>query len=278
MSIHAVTLAAELGHPAVDGVRTRLYAHWLARHALPGHYIPIDVAPADLGLALKALPRMGFAGVNLQAPYKEAVLAVADGVTDRAALIGAANTLSFHRDGRIYADNTEGTGFLANLRQGAPEWQPASGPAAVLGAGSTARAIVSALIEAGVQEIRVANRTRPRAEALRAHFGARISVHDWARVHDMIAGCVTLVNTTSLGGTGKPPLQLDLAFLSREAVVSDVILTPLHTAFLAGAAARGCRIVDGLGMLLHQALPAFERWFGVRPEVDDESRQAALAP
>ncbi len=194
-----------------------------------------------------------------------------------AALIGAANTLIFRKDGRIHADNTDGSGFIANLRQNAPAWQPASGPAAVLGAGGASRAVIVALIEVGVPEIRVANRTRPRAETLRSDFGAKIVVVDWVQAGNMLEDAATVVNTTSLGMTGKPDFRVPLDALNPRALVTDLVYSPLQTSLLAEAERMGCTVVDGLGMLLHQAAPGFERWFGHRPEVDAAARAAVLA-
>jgi shikimate dehydrogenase len=204
------------------------------------------------------------------------VLKIADIVTDRAALIGAANTLIFRKDGRIHADNTDGAGFMANLRQNAPAWQPGSGPAAIFGAGGAARAVIAALIEVGVPEIRIANRTRPRAEALRADFGAKLKVFDWVQAPNMLEGAVTVVNTTSLGMAGKPDFRVPLDALEQNALVTDLVYNPLETSLLLQAKSMGCTTVDGLGMLLHQAAPGFERWFGLRPDVDAATRDAVL--
>ena len=223
------------------------------------------------------LPRMGFVGVNVTIPHKEAILQVADIITDRAALIGAANTLIFRKDGKIHADNTDGSGFIANLRQNAPQWNPHAGPAAVLGAGGAARAVIAALIEVGVPEIRLANRTRPRAEALRSDFGAKIVVHEWVQAGNMIEDCTTVVNTTSLGMTGKPDFRVPLDALNPRALVTDLVYTPLKTQLLIEAEEIGCTVVDGLGMLLHQAAPGFERWFGQRPDVDEATRHAVFS-
>ncbi len=269
-------LAGVIGSPVAHSRSPALHGYWLRRYGIKGHYIPMDVSHADLAEAMRLLPRLGFVGLNVTIPHKETVLGLADVVTDRAALIGAANTLVFRKDGKIYADNTDGTGFTANLRQHAEHWQPGSGPAAVLGAGGAARAVVAALIEAGVPEIRIANRTRARAEALRADLGAKVVVHDWVKAGNMLEGAATVVNTTSLGMVGKPDLRVPLDGLDRHAVVTDLVYTPLRTQFLIEAEEIGCTVVDGLGMLLHQAAPGFERWFGQRPEVDDATRRAVL--
>lgn len=271
-----IPLAGVIGSPVAHSRSPALHVYWLRRYGIKGHYIPMDIAQIDLKEALHMLPRMGFVGVNVTIPHKETILGLADIVTDRAALIGAANTLIFRKDGRIHADNTDGSGFIANLRQNAPQWMPQSGPAAVFGAGGAARAVVAALIEVGVPEIRLANRSRPRAEAMRSDFGAKVMVYDWVQAGNMLDGAKTVVNTTALGMVGKPDFRVPLDGLHPSALVTDLVYTPLKTQFLIEADAAGCAVVDGLGMLLHQAVPGFERWFGHRPEVDEATRKAVL--
>ena len=271
-----IPLAGVIGHPIAHSRSPLLHGHWLARYGIKGHYIPMDVSAADLPQALAMLPKLGFVGVNVTIPHKEAVLKLAHVVTDHAALIGAANTLTFRPDGKIYADNTDGVGFMANLRQLAPHWQVSQGPAALFGAGGAARAVIAALIEAGIPEIRIANRTRLRAEVLRADFGGRVVVYDWLHAGDMLKGAALVINATSLGMTGKPDLRLPLDQLEARTVATDLVYTPLMTPFLTEAQSRGAHIVDGLGMLLHQGAPGFERWFGKRPLVDDATRAAVL--
>ena len=278
MSDHPrIPLAAVIGSPIAHSRSPALHGYWLKRYGIKGFYIPMDVAQADLEQVLRMMPRMGFVGANVTIPHKEAILNIADVITDRAALIGAANTLIFRKDGKIQADNTDGAGFIANLRQAAPHWVPSAGPAAVFGAGGAARAVIAALIEVGVPEIRLANRTRARADALRSDFGAKVHVHEWVQAETMIEDSTTVVNTTSLGMTGKPDLVLPLGTLSPHALVTDLVYTPLKTQFLIEAEERGATVVDGLGMLLHQAAPGFERWFGQRPEVDEATRSAVLS-
>lgn len=272
-----IPLAGVIGHPIAHSKSPALHGFWLKRLGIKGHYIPLDIAPSDLRETLQMLPRLGFVGVNVTIPYKEEVLKLANVVTDRAALIGAANTLIFRKDGKIHADNTDGSGFIANLRQHAPNWNPAAGPAAVLGAGGASRAVIAALIEVGAPEIRVANRTRPRADALRSEFGAKVQVHEWVQAGNMIEGCAMLVNTTSLGMVGKPDMRVPLDALRSSMLVTDLVYAPLKTQLLIEAEAAGCTVVDGLGMLLHQAAPGFERWFGQRPEVDEATRNAVLS-
>jgi shikimate dehydrogenase len=272
-----IPLAGVIGHPIAHSRSPALHGFWLRRYGVKGHYIPMDVAPADLETTLRHLPKIGFVGLNVTLPHKEAILKIADVISDRAALIGAANTLIFRKDGKIHADNTDGAGFVANLRQNAPHWVPAAGPAAVFGAGGAARAVVAALIEVGVPEIRISNRSRPRAEALRADFGAKLVVYNWVQAANMLEGAATVINTTSLGMAGKPEFRVPLDALEPGAVVNDLVYNPLKTAFLAEAEERGATIVDGLGMLLHQAAPGFERWFGPTPAVDEATRQAVLS-
>ena len=269
-------LAGVIGMPIVHSRSPVLHGYWLKKYAIDGHYIPMPVMPERLAEVLRAMPRMGFVGINVTIPHKEAVLALADIVTDRAALIGAANTLIFRADGKIHADNTDGYGFIANLRQNALNWRPDAGPAALIGAGGAARAVVAALLDSGVKELRIANRTRLRAEKLKSEFGPRLTVYDWSQADTMLEGAATVVNATSLGMDGKQRMNLTLQALSPDAVVTDLVYTPLMTPFLTQAQARGCQIVDGLGMLLHQAAPGFERWFGKRPEVDEDTRKAVL--
>ncbi len=271
-----IPLAGVLGNPIAQSKSPKLHKHWLRKYGLPGDYVPIHVTDDNLEAVLRAMPKMGFVGANVTLPHKIAALQLADQVSDRATLIGAANTLTFRKDGTIYADNTDGYGFIANLRQNAPEWDPTSGPAAVFGAGGAARAIIVALADAGVSEILLSNRTRPKAEALRAEFGARIRVVDWVQAGNMLEQAVTVVNTTSLGMVGNAELRVPLDGLRKGTLVTDIVYSPLRTKLLQDADAAGCVTVDGLGMLLHQGVPGFERWFGVRPEVDDETRQAVL--
>ena len=271
-----IPLAGVIGHPVAHSRSPALHGFWLKRYGIKGFYIPMDLAQSDLATALITLPKLGFVGLNVTIPHKETVLALADVVTDRAALIGAANTLIFRKDGKIHADNTDGAGFIANLRQNAPHWNAHAGPAVVFGAGGGARAIVAALIDRGAPEIRIANRTRPRAEALRGDFGARLHVYDWVQAANMLHGAALVINTTSLGMTGKPDFRVPLDALEPGAVVTDLVYTPLMTQFLIEAQNRGGHVVDGLGMLLHQAAPGFERWFNHRPEVDDATRAAVL--
>lgn len=276
MSNKVSPLAGVVGWPIKHSKSPVLHGHWLNRYNLPGQYLPIALPPEDLASGLRKLAGKGYKGVNLTIPHKESVLLTADSITDRASLIGAANTIHFHADGTIGADNTDGYGFIQNLRQNAADWEPESGPALVIGAGGAARAIVWALLNEGVPCVNIANRTRIRAENLADHFGARVKVVEWNEVSDATDGATTIVNTTSLGMEGQPELRIHFDAASTNALVTDIVYTPLITPFLEKARERGLKTVDGLGMLLHQAVPGFESWFGHRPDVDEELRQAVL--
>lgn len=276
MTHDRIPLAGVIGSPVAHSRSPKLHHHWLQQHGLSGHYVPLDIAGEDLAAALRMLPKLGFVGVNVTIPHKQAALRLADETTDRARRIGAVNTLTFRRDGGVHADNTDGAGFIENLRQNAPEWQPDAGTALVLGAGGAARAVVVALLDAGVPDLVIANRTRARAEALQAQAGGPVRVVDWACAGDALVAARTVVNTTSLGMTGNPELRLPLDGLRTDALVTDLVYAPLQTGLLRAARDMGCTTVDGLGMLLHQAVPAFEHWFGIRPQVDGATRAAVL--
>ncbi len=271
-----IPLAGVIGSPISHSRSPQLFQYWLRTIGVRGYYIPMDVATEDLPHVIRTLPKMGFVGVNVTIPHKEAVMGIADLVTDRATLIGAANTLIFRKDGKIHADNTDGYGFIENIRHGAPSWNPKSGPAVVLGAGGAARAVVASLADCGVPEILLSNRTRVRAEKLRDDFGQRVRVIDWVQAGNLMEEGTIVVNTTSLGMIGKPELRVPLDGLREGTVVTDLVYTPLKTNLLETAEELGCVTVDGLGMLLHQAVPGFERWFGIRPEVNSDTRAAVL--
>ncbi|WP_420585532.1 shikimate dehydrogenase [Ruegeria sp.] len=277
MTHNRIPLAGVIGHPIAHSKSPQLHGHWLKAYGLTGHYIPMDVAPDNLETVLRTLPKAGFVGANVTVPHKEAALRIADDVSDRASLIGAANTLVFQEDGTIHADNTDGYGFMENLRSGAPDWAPSDGPAVVFGAGGAARAVLQGLLEAGVPQIMLTNRTRARADQLQQEFGDRITVVDWVQAGNVIEEAELVVNTTSLGMQGQPELRVPLDGLQPGAVVTDLVYAPLQTHLLQTAEEAGCTTVDGLGMLLHQAVPGFELWFGIRPEVTDDLRAAVLA-
>ncbi len=271
-----IPLAAVIGHPIAHSKSPNVHGYWLRKYGLKGHYIPMDIEPDKLSDLLPRLADLGFVGANVTIPHKEKVMEIADLITDRATLIGAANTLIFRKDGRIHADNTDGYGFIENIRQSIPDWNPKSGPAVVFGAGGASRAVLASLLDVGVPKIMLSNRTRIRAEKLKEDFGNRIQVVEWVQAGNVLEDADLVVNTTSLGMTGKPEMRVPLDGLRPGTIVNDLVYTPLQTRLLATAEQQKCRVVDGLGMLLHQAVPGFERWFGKRPEVDENVRAAVL--
>jgi shikimate dehydrogenase len=264
--------AGVIGWPVAHSRSPLLHGHWLAQHRIAGAYLPFPVQPGRLPAALRGLAALGFAGCNVTVPHKEETLALVDEADDLARRIGAANLVVVRADGSLHGSNTDAYGFLANLREHAPGWRAEAGPAVVLGAGGSARAVVAALIDAGAPEVRLVNRTSERAQALAMALGGPVRVLDWAFRAQALEGATLLVNTTTQGMQGQPPLDLDLSPLPLAAVVTDLVYVPLQTPLLATARARGNVAVDGLGMLLHQAVPSFEAWFGVRPEVTPELR------
>lgn len=274
----APPFAGVIGWPVGHSRSPALFRFWLDRHRLAGGYGAFAAPPEGLEAALVGARALGFAGLNVTLPHKEAALRLADRASARARRVGAANTLAFTRDG-IEADVTDGFGFLENLRQARPGWTAGSGPALLLGAGGAARAAAAALLDDGAPELRVANRTRARAEALAEALdeNGRVRVVPWEEAESAMEGAAVLVNATSLGMAGQPSFTLRLDAASPGAVATDLVYAPLETPFLKAAARRGLVTVDGLGMLLHQARPGFERWFGVSPRVDEALRRAVLA-
>ncbi|MDX1425278.1 MAG: shikimate dehydrogenase, partial [Kiloniellales bacterium] len=238
-----------MGWPIRHSLSPRLHGYWLEHHGVDGAYLPLAVAPDDLAAALSALPVLGFRGVNLTVPHKERALGLCHEVDDLARRIGAVNTVVV-RERELFGSNSDAFGFLENLRQGAPDWRAEAAPAVVVGAGGAARAVVVALIDAGAPEVRIVNRTRERAAALAAALGGSLSVRDWDERDAALRDAGLLVNATTLGMEGQPPLELDLGALPPDALVTDLVYSPLVTPLLAAAAARGNPLVDGLGMLL----------------------------
>lgn len=269
-------LAGVIGWPVGHSRSPRLHGYWLRHLGIDGAYVPLAVKPEDFETVLRALPRMGFAGANVTVPHKEQALALADHVDPLARRIGAVNTLVVRPDGSIEGRNTDAFGFIQNLRHGAPHWDPAAGPAVVLGAGGAARAVCAALVDAGVPEIRLVNRSAARARQVAADMGGKFTVLGWDQAASALDCANALINTTTLGMTGQPALEIDLSALPVHAVVNDIVYAPLMTDLLVEAAARGNKVVDGLGMLLWQAVPGFEAWFGVKPEVTPALRDFVL--
>ncbi|MCV3206795.1 shikimate dehydrogenase [Mesorhizobium sp. YC-39] len=263
------------GHPIAHSRSPKIHGHWLAKYGIDGSYQAIDVAPADFADFVQTLEANGYRGGNVTIPHKEAAFALVSRRDDAAEAIRAVNTLWFE-DGTLWGGNTDGHGFAANLDEHAPGWA-GNGPAVVLGAGGASRAVIHALIERGVSDIRIVNRTLARAEELSHRFGAGVSAHGVAATSELLTDAGLLVNTTALGMHGNEGLSADPAGLPAHALVTDLVYVPLETPLLAAARARGLKTVDGLGMLLHQAVPGFERWFGVRPEVTAELRRMIVA-
>lgn len=268
-----------VGHPIAHSRSPLIHGHWLRRYGIDGTYERIDVPPDGFAGFLASLPANGFVGGNVTVPHKEAAFALAATRSARAERIGAVNTLVLGRDGAIHADNTDALGFVAHVDEslGADWTERLEGSVVVLGAGGAARAIAVGLLDRGVRRILVANRTPARALALTRLDPERIGCVDWEELPRVLETCGLLVNTTSLGMKGQPPLGLDLSPLPGTAAVADIVYAPLETDLLASARARRLRTVDGLGMLLHQAAPGFAQWFGVRPEVTPDLRALVVA-
>ncbi len=268
----AYRAAGLIGLPVAGSRSPLLHRYWLDRYGLAGDYIRMPVQPGALEAALRGLGALGFAGCNVTMPHKEAAARLMDRLDPAAARMGAINLVVVEPDGSLSGYNKDGYGFIQNLYDGKPGWQPGAGPAVVLGAGGAARGIVVSLLEEGVPAIRLLNRTRARAETLRDSVGGAVTVHDWAERHDALAGAALLVNTTNQGMYGQEPLDLQLDALPAGTLVCDIIYNPLTPPLLADAAARGHPVVNGLGMLLHQARPAFQAWWGVLPDITPELR------
>ncbi len=266
-------LAGVMGWPVGHSLSPILHGYWLETLGIDGAYVPLAVKPEDFAGALRTLPKLGFAGANVTIPHKQAALAAVDEIDIVAQRIGAVNTVVVRRDGSLWGTNTDAYGFLENMKWGYPAWEPSAGPATVIGAGGAARAVVVALLDAGAPVVRLVNRSRDRAEALAIEIGAGLEVRDWETRALALDGAALLVNTSSLGMTGQPPLDLDLTHLPAAAAVCDIVYVPLETELLKAAKAKGHPTIDGIGMLLHQARPGFAAWFGIEPVVD----QALLA-
>lgn len=266
----AAKVAGVMGWPIHHSLSPRLHGYWLRQSGIDGVYVPIPVRPGDIEAALRALPKLGFAGCNVTVPHKEAALAVMDQVSDTARRTGAVNTVVVGADGTLSGTNTDAAGFRDNVLATVPGWEAGDGPAVVLGAGGAARAVVAALIGGGAPEVRVVNRTQDRAERLAADFGGPVVARPWDDAAAALDGAALLVNTTVLGMTGQPRLTLDLSALPLSAVVADIVYVPARTALLDAAAARGNTVVEGLGMLLYQARAGFAAWFGVEPPITDD--------
>ena len=269
-------LAGVIGYPIGHSRSPAVHGYWIRQLGLRAYYVPMEVTRVDFPDVLRSLVKMGFRGVNITVPHKETALQRSDFVSDQAALIGAVNTLTISSEGKIHGDNTDAYGFLQNLRDAKPDWSAKDGPILVLGAGGGARGVIFALISDGAEKIHIVNRTRERAERLKSDFGYRVTTHDFSSIRSLVPNVGTIINTTSLGMDGKPSLTFPYEQLTAGTVVTDLVYTPLNTMFLKEAQAQGCLVVDGLGMLLHQAAASFYHWFGTQPAVDANVRRAAL--
>jgi shikimate dehydrogenase len=265
-------LAGLMGFPVMHSRSPKLHNYWLAQHGLTGAYLPLAIRSEGLRAALRALPALGFSGCNLTIPHKEAALALVDRVDPVARRIGAMNCVVVTPDGSLEGQNHDAFGFVESIREAQPHWRADAGPIVVVGAGGGARAVLVSLIDQGAREIRLVNRTPARAAALQRDLGGPITALAWEKREDALAGAAMLVNTTNQGMVGAPPLDLALDALPPTALVSDIVYIPRETALLAAARKRGNPTVNGLGMLLHQARPAFRAWFGIMPDVTPELR------
>lgn len=270
-------LAGVMGWPVMHSRSPTLHNYLFARHGLAGSYLPLAIRPDNLEAALRALAPLGFSGCNVTIPHKQRALAIVDDVDDVARRIGAVSCIVVRPDGSLAGTNNDAFGFVQNVLQHQPAWRADERPIAVIGAGGGARAVIYGLAERGAREIRVMNRTFARAEALAREFGPPVTAIAWEERHHALSGAAMLVNTTSQGMTGQPPLDLALDALPSSALVCDIVYVPLETSLLAAARRRGNPTVDGLGMLLHQARPAWRAWFGLEPEVSAELRAVVEA-
>ncbi len=265
-------LAAVMGWPISQSRSPMLHNYWFEKHKLAGSYVPLAVEPAGLRAALRALPSLLFSGCNLTIPHKQEAFKIVDEVDITAKKIGAISCVIVRPDGSLSGTNNDWYGFVHNILDFVPGWNASAGPAAVMGAGGGARAVVYGLLERGATEIRLCNRTHARAKTLAAELGGPIKVFPWEERHDVIDGCAVLANATNQGMIGQNALDLRLDKLPKQAFVCDIIYNPRETPLIEAAKRRGHRTVTGLGMLLHQGIPAWKAWFGVAPEVTAELR------
>lgn len=266
-------LAAVMGWPISHSRSPILHNYWFRKHELAGTYVPLAIKPENLAAALRALHPLGFAGCNLTIPLKQNAMTIVDDVDTVAKRIGAISCVVVRPDGSLAGTNNDWYGFIHNLKQARPRWRANAGPAVVLGAGGGSRAVCYGLMAEGAKEIRLVNRTLARAQAIAAEFGGPIQPLPWDSRHDALEGAAMVVNATSQGMVGQPALDVRLDKLGRSALVADIIYIPLETPFLTAARKRGNRIVNGLGMLLHQGRPAWKAWFGIEPKVTPELRK-----
>ena len=273
MSTQPFCLAGVMGWPIAHSRSPLIHNYWLEKYGMKGTYVPLAVAPGTLGTAIPGLKALGFKGCNITIPHKVEAIALMDEIDTMARRMGAMNTIVVRPDGSLKGFNNDGYGYIQSLLDAQPSWRADAGPITVLGAGGAARAVVLSLADRGAKEIRLINRSPAAAQALADEFGAPVKALGWADRHAALSGVALLVNTTSQGMHGNPALDLDLITLPKTALVSDVIYVPLETPLIVAAKARGNPTVGGLGMLLNQARPAFEAWFGVLPDITPELRR-----
>lgn len=266
-------LAGVMGWPVMHSRSPLLHNYWMKQQGLTGTYVPLEIKPGTLDPALRAMHPLGFAGCNLTIPHKLDAMAVVDEVDDVAKKIGAISCVVVREDGSLFGTNNDWLGFTGNLKQSYPEWRGDAGPVAVIGSGGGGRAVCYALLQMGVPEIRLVNRTPEEPLAIVRDFGGPIKTFEWGDRHDILDGVTMAVNVTSQGMDGEPALDIDLEKLPVSALAADIIYTPLETPFLAAARQRGNDTLNGLGMLLHQGIPAWRMWFDIEPTVTAELRQ-----
>ena len=269
-------LAAVLGNPISHSKSPRMHNFWLKQNKLNGYYIPIKVELADFEQTIRTLMKMGFSGVNVTIPHKLLALKIADESSGTAQYIGAANTLTFTKENKIYADNTDAYGFINNIKSKYPNWNPKKGVSVVLGAGGASRAVIAALLSEGSKQIMVLNRTIEKAEVLKKDYDNKITVESWENINEVLASSKNIINTTSLGMNDETFIPINPEAIPEKSLVSDLVYTPLETNLLKIAKNRGSKTVDGLGMLIHQGVPGFEAWFGQKPLVTEELREILI--
>ena len=263
-------IAGVLGNPIAHSKSPILHHFWLRQNKIKGFYMPLKVSDDDLEMTLRNLPKIGFSGVNVTVPHKESVMSFAKIKTERASLIGSANTLTFLPEGGFKADNTDGYGFMKNLEEQAPVWDPKEAKVLILGAGGACRAVIGALLESGVEKLHVANRTQKRAIDLQVFFNNQIELIEWSEKEELLKNVNTVINATTLGMVGSDELQFSLSKANENTTIVDLVYNPINTPLLVEAHKKGCHVVNGIGMLLHQAIPGFKEWYGVKPTITKE--------
>ena len=263
-------IAGVLGNPIAHSKSPILHHFWLRQNKIKGFYIPLKVSDDDLEMTLRNLPKIGFSGVNVTVPHKESVMSFAKIKTERASLIGSANTLTFLPEGGFKADNTDGYGFMKNLEEQAPVWDPKEAKVLILGAGGACRAVIGALLESGVEKLHVTNRTQKRAIDLQVFFNNQIELIEWSEKEELLKNVNTVINATTLGMVGSDELQFSLSKANENTTIVDLVYNPINTPLLVEAHKKGCHVVNGIGMLLHQAIPGFNEWYGIKPTITKE--------